>query len=249
MVEIWRKSTPPRSPCRGGCSPRRSAPACSSRSSSDPGSPPNVSRPATPGCNCWSTRTSSRCWLAVLILMFGPVSGAQFNPVVTAADWLLGRRTGTGIGGVHVAPYIGAQTVGAVAGALLANAMFDLPLVEISGTDRAGTGHGIGESVATAGLVALIFLLARTGLARPVRRGGRRLHRRRLLVHLVHLVREPRRHGRPDLHRHLRRDRPFVGSVLCRRADHRRGNRCRSGRHPVPEHEPQRSPRPGRSGE
>ena len=76
---------------------------------------------------------------------------------------LAARPSDRGIGGVHVAPYIGAQTVGAVAGALLANAMFDLPLVEISGTDRAGTGHGIGESVATAGLVALIFLLARTG--------------------------------------------------------------------------------------
>ena len=162
---------------------------------------------------------------------------------------LAARPSDRGIGGVHVAPYIGAQTVGAVAGALLANAMFDLPLVEISGTDRAGTGHGIGESVATAGLVALIFLLARTGLARPVRRGGRRLHRRRLLVHLVHLVREPRRHGRPGVHRHLRRDHPFVGSALCRRADHRRGNRCRACRHPVPRHEPQRSPRPGRSGE
>ena len=46
---------------------------------------------------------------------------------------------------------------------MLANAMFDLPIVEISGTDRASTGHGIGEIVATAGLVALIFLLARTG--------------------------------------------------------------------------------------
>jgi glycerol uptake facilitator-like aquaporin len=46
---------------------------------------------------------------------------------------------------------------------MLANLMFDLPVVEISGTDRAGTGHGIGEIVATAGLVALIFLLARTG--------------------------------------------------------------------------------------
>jgi len=119
--------------------------------------------PGDTGLQLLENSTATMFGLAVLILMFGPVSGAQFNPVVTAADWLLGRRTGTGIGGVHVAPYIGAQTVGAVAGALLANAMFDLPLVEISGTDRAGTGHGIGESVATAGLVALIFLLARTG--------------------------------------------------------------------------------------
>jgi hypothetical protein len=101
--------------------------------------------------------------LAVLILMFGRVSGAHFNPVVSAADWLLGRRTNTGIAGVHVMPYFAAQTVGAVAGALLANAIFDLPVVEISSTDRACTGHGIGKIAATAGLVALIFLLARTG--------------------------------------------------------------------------------------
>ncbi len=101
--------------------------------------------------------------LAVLILMFGPVSGAHFNSVVTAADGLLGRRASTGISGVHVAPYITVQTIGAIAGAMLANAIFDLSVVQISGTDRAGTGHGIGEIVATAGLVGLILLLARTG--------------------------------------------------------------------------------------
>jgi glycerol uptake facilitator-like aquaporin len=118
--------------------------------------------PGNTGLQLLENSTATVFGLAVLILMFGPVSGAHFNPVVTAADWLLGRRTGTGIAGVHVAPYITVQTVGAVAGAILANAMFDLPIVEISGTDRASTGHGIGEIVATAGLVALIFLLART---------------------------------------------------------------------------------------
>ena len=86
------------------------------------------------------------------------VRGAHFNPVVTAADWLLGRRAGTGISGVHVAPYVAAQTFGAVVGALMANAMFDLPVVEISTTDRASTGHGIGEVVATVGLALVIAL-------------------------------------------------------------------------------------------
>ena len=119
--------------------------------------------PGNTGLQLLENSTATAFGLAVLILMFGPVSGAHFNPVVTAADWFLGRRTSTGISGVHVAPYITAQTIGAIAGAVLANAMFDLPLVEISGTDRAGTGHAIGEIVATAGLVALIFLLARTG--------------------------------------------------------------------------------------
>ena len=115
------------------------------------------------GLQLLENSTATVFGLAVLILMFGPVSGAHFNPVVTAADWLLGRRTGTGIAGVHVAPYITVQTFGAVAGAMLTNAMFELPIGEISGTDRASAGHGIGEIVATAGLVAVIFLLARTG--------------------------------------------------------------------------------------
>ncbi|MGS0686787.1 MIP/aquaporin family protein [Nakamurella sp. GG22] len=101
--------------------------------------------------------------LGVLILMFGPISGAHFNPVVTAADWLLGRHRGTGIPGRLVLPYLAAQVVGGIAGAVLANVMFDLPAAQISTTERATTGHGIGEIVATAGLVALIFLLARTG--------------------------------------------------------------------------------------
>ena len=119
--------------------------------------------PGNTGLQLLENSTATVFGLAVLILMFGPVSGAHFNPVVTAADWLLGRRTSTGIAGAHVTPYIAAQSIGAVAGAMVANAMFDLPVVEISGTDRSGTGHGIGEVVATAGLVALIFLLARTG--------------------------------------------------------------------------------------
>ncbi len=64
--------------------------------------------------------------LAVLILLFGPVSGAHFNPVVTVADWLLGRRAGTGISANHAAAYTVAQVAGGVTGAVLANVMFDL---------------------------------------------------------------------------------------------------------------------------
>ncbi len=103
--------------------------------------------------------------LGVLILLFGPVSGAHFNPVVSAADWLLGRRTGTGLSGREVAAYTGAQTVGAIPGSVLANAMFDLAPLQISGRVRATPGLWIGEIVATAGLIALIFTLARTGRA------------------------------------------------------------------------------------
>src|SRR6478609_7139645 len=86
--------------------------------------------PGNTGLQLLENSTATVFGLAVLILMFGPVSGAHFNPVVTAADWLLGRRARAGINGVHVVPYITAQTIGAVAGAMLANAMFDLPIVE-----------------------------------------------------------------------------------------------------------------------
>jgi glycerol uptake facilitator-like aquaporin len=103
--------------------------------------------------------------LAVLILMFGPISGAHFNPVVTAADWLLGRRSGTGITGADVGAYTAAQIVGGIAGAWLANLMFDRQVFEIATKDRITTGHLVGEVVATAGLIALIFTLACTGRA------------------------------------------------------------------------------------
>jgi glycerol uptake facilitator-like aquaporin len=103
--------------------------------------------------------------LAVLILVLGPVSGAHFNPVVSAVDWLLGRRAGTGLSGREVAAYTLAQVTGGVLGAVLANVMFDLPAGQIATTDRVSVGRGIGEVVATAGLVLLIFALARTGRA------------------------------------------------------------------------------------
>ena len=103
--------------------------------------------------------------LAVLILLFGPVSGAHFNPVVTAADWLLGRRAGTGISANHAAAYTVAQVAGGVPGAVLANVMFDLRAFQIATKDRMSTGHLVGEVVATAGLIALIFALARSGRA------------------------------------------------------------------------------------
>jgi len=103
--------------------------------------------------------------LGILILLFGPVSGAHFNPVVSAADWALGRRSHTGLSGRDVAAYTGAQIVGAIVGAVLANAMFDLAPLQISTKVRATPGLWIGEIVATAGLIALIFALARTGRA------------------------------------------------------------------------------------
>ena len=103
--------------------------------------------------------------LGVLILMFGPVSGAHFNPVVSLTDWVLGRRRGTGIDGRIAMAYAVVQALGGIAGAILANAMFDRQVFEIATKDRLTAGHLLGEVVATAGLIALIFALARTGRA------------------------------------------------------------------------------------
>ena len=117
------------------------------------------------GLQLLENSTTTAFGLAVLILLFGPISGAHFNPLVTAADWLLGRRTCTGITGSDLMAYTVTQITGAIAGTLLANVMFDRGVLELSTKNRATTGHFVGEVVATAGLIALIFALARTGRA------------------------------------------------------------------------------------
>jgi glycerol uptake facilitator-like aquaporin len=82
---------------------------------------------------------------------------------VSLADWLLGRRAGTGLTGRELGAYVGAQMLGGVAGAVLANLMYEVPVTELATTQREGVPLLLGEVVATAGLVALIFALARTG--------------------------------------------------------------------------------------
>jgi len=90
--------------------------------------------------------------LFVLIEVFGPVSGAHFNPVVSAVlAWRgdLPRRA--------LAPYLVAQLAGAVTGAWLAHAMFALPLLQFSSKPRSGGGQWLAEGVATAGLILVIL--------------------------------------------------------------------------------------------
>jgi glycerol uptake facilitator-like aquaporin len=101
--------------------------------------------------------------LGVLIALLGPVSGAHFNPVVTLAAWWTSRKSDSGSGLRDVAAYVPAQVLGAIAGALLADAMFGRPLVAWSTHDRSSVPLWIGEAVATAGLLWLIVGLARTG--------------------------------------------------------------------------------------
>jgi glycerol uptake facilitator-like aquaporin len=103
--------------------------------------------------------------LGALILTFGPVSGAHFNPIVSAADWWLGRRTRTGISAGDLGGYVAAQILGAIGGSILATTMFALSPVAWSHTRRAAGHLWLGEVVASAGLVLLIFALARSGRA------------------------------------------------------------------------------------
>lgn len=89
--------------------------------------------------------------LILFITLFAPVSGAQFNPVVSVVQWLAGRLAGR-----DVLPFIAAQVVGACLGAMTANAMFGLDVVNLSDKLRDGTPIVAGEVVATAVLVLLI---------------------------------------------------------------------------------------------
>jgi glycerol uptake facilitator-like aquaporin len=115
-----------------------------------------------PGLRLLENGIATALGLGVLILMFGPVSGAHFNPVVSLVNWAIGRREGTGPRLSHAAAYCGAQIVGAVGGAELANAMFGVAPA-LASTERATWPHVLAEVVAAAGLVLLILSLARTG--------------------------------------------------------------------------------------
>ena len=95
--------------------------------------------------------------LIALILMFGSISGAHFNPVVTAASCVLDKRPWS-----DLAPYALAQTAGGIAGAAIANLMFDLDVLGPATKVRDGGGIWLGEVVATAGLLLVIFLVSRS---------------------------------------------------------------------------------------
>ena len=113
------------------------------------------------GLQLLQNSTATVLGLTVLILMLGPVSGAHFNPAVSLVDWVLGRRSGTGLSLPELGTYVIAQTLGGISGSVIANAMFEVG-TSISVKDRATPGHLLAEVVATAGLVLLIFALAAT---------------------------------------------------------------------------------------
>lgn len=96
--------------------------------------------------------------LFVLILVFGPVSGSHFNPLVSFVDAALGGMTW-----VEATRYAVAQIAGCVSGAVLANLMFARAAISLSTHARATSAHALSEVIATLGLLLLIFSLSRTG--------------------------------------------------------------------------------------
>jgi glycerol uptake facilitator-like aquaporin len=156
--------------------------------------------------------------LVVLILTFGPLSGAHFNPAVSLAFAL--RRE---LSWSTAALYMAVQVLGGIAGVWAAHLMFELPLWQFSITVRTGPGQWLAEAVATFGLVLML---------RGAYSGGRALCRRseyhgRVLVHGLHLFRQSRRDDRARSLRYFCRDlaKRRAGVHRCAARRHGRGAR------------------------
>lgn len=113
--------------------------------------------PGDTGLQLLENAAATAAGLFTFILMFGPVSGAHFNPVVSLVDAVFG-----GLRWPHALAYVPAQVGGCIAGAVAANAMFALPAISIATTHRASPAHLFAEVVATLGLILVIFALARS---------------------------------------------------------------------------------------
>lgn len=109
------------------------------------------------GLELFENAAATAVGLFAIILMFGPVSGGHFNPVVSIVDAAFGGLTWRDAGA-----YIPAQIAGCSFGALVANAMFGLSAISISTHHRASPAHMLGEVVATLGLILVIFALVRS---------------------------------------------------------------------------------------
>ncbi|MGH3403874.1 MAG: aquaporin [Streptosporangiaceae bacterium] len=116
--------------------------------------------PGDTGLELLENAAATAAGLFAIILMFGPVSGAHFNPVVSFADAAFG-----GLRWRDAAAYLPAQVAGCIAGAVAANLMFASAAVSISTKHRATPAHFFSEVIATLGLIVVIFALARTGRA------------------------------------------------------------------------------------
>jgi glycerol uptake facilitator-like aquaporin len=113
--------------------------------------------PGDVGLQLLENAAATAAGLFTIILMFGPVSGGHFNPVVSLADATFG-----GIRRRDALAYMPAQVAGCILGAITANGMFSLAAISISTHHRASGAHLFSEVIATSGLLLVIFSLART---------------------------------------------------------------------------------------
>jgi glycerol uptake facilitator-like aquaporin len=113
--------------------------------------------PDNAGLELFENAAATAAGLYAIILMFGPVSGGHFNPIVSFVDASFG-----GITPRDALAYLPAQVTGCVLGAMAANAMFATALISISTHHRASPAHLLSEIIATLGLILVIFALART---------------------------------------------------------------------------------------
>ena len=117
--------------------------------------------PGNTGLQLFENAAATAAGLFAIILMFGPVSGGHFNPVVSFVDAAFG-----GLRWRDAAAYLPVQVAGCVVGAVVANVMFSLAAIELSTKHRASPAHFLSEVVATLGLLLVIFALARSGRSR-----------------------------------------------------------------------------------
>ena len=110
------------------------------------------------GLELFENAAATATGLFAIILMFGPISGGHFNPVVSFVDAAFG-----GLKWRDAAAYLPAQVVGCVCGAIVANVMFSSAAISISTKHRASGPHFLSEVIATVGLILVIFALARSG--------------------------------------------------------------------------------------
>jgi glycerol uptake facilitator-like aquaporin len=114
--------------------------------------------PGNTGLQLLENAVATGAGLFAIILMFGAVSGAHLNPIVSFVDATFG-----GLGWSDAAAYLPAQVGGCALGAILANVMFSRAAIELSTKHRASPAHFLSEVIATLGLLLVIFALARSG--------------------------------------------------------------------------------------
>jgi arsenate reductase len=117
--------------------------------------------PGNTGLQLLENAAATAAGLYAIILMFGPVSGGHFNPVVSFVDASFG-----GLSWRDATAYLPAQVVGCITGAVVANVMFSLTAFQVSTKHRASPAHFLSEIVATLGLLLVIFALVRSGRSR-----------------------------------------------------------------------------------